>query len=178
DYVESRFSSVGLRPDLGGLTIVRSGQTPEYARVDGDTLVLADSSLSREEALFHVTRAIGFAKSEQFTEEQVRRWQFALVTASGTRVKAVQNRLSAAVHSMEEVFEGLDLPVTRLIAIHLLNGLISAGVSFENAKNVNLFSWGVTAPLATGNQPFSLTPLLGAYAPSNVRLVFADALAD
>jgi hypothetical protein len=177
DFVESRFSAIGLRPELGDLKVVRSGDTPDIARVHGNELVLADKTFPKEEMLVHITRAIGFSQLEKFSEETAEKWRLALVPASMTRVRTVQQHLTES-SSFTEALDKMDMPVTRLLAVHLFNGLIAGGMSFANAKTVDLEKWGSTSELVFGKKMFSLLPLLGAYAPQLVATSFPIALVD
>jgi|KBSSwiStaDraftv2_1062776.scaffolds.fasta_scaffold00022_120 hypothetical protein len=177
DVVESRFNAIGLKPDLNDLKVVRSGNTPDIARVADGELILADKTFPKEEMLVHITRAIGFAQAERFTEETTNRWCLALVPASLTRIKAVQQSLSSS-SSFTDALDKMDMPVTRLIAVHLFNALISGGMSFANAKTVDFEKWGSTSDLVFGKKMFSLLPLLGAYAPQLIATSFPLALTD
>lgn len=177
DFVESRFNAVGLKPELGDLRVVRSGNTPDIARVHGDELILADKNFPKEEMLVHVTRAIGFARANQFSEATAQTWKLALVPSSLTRVRTIQQHLVSS-DSFMDALDKMDMPVTRLLAVHLFNGLIYGGMSFANAKTVSLEQWGATSDLVFGKKLFSLLPLLGAYAPELVATSFPIALTE
>jgi hypothetical protein len=176
DFVESRFSAIGLKPDLD-LKVVRSSETPDIARVHGQELILADKSFPKEEMLVHITRAVGFDRMSKFTEDTANRWKLALVPASLTRVRTIQQHLASST-SFTDALDKMDMPVTRLLAIHLFNGLINGGMSFANAKTVDFEKWGATTDLVFGKKMFSLLPLLGAYAPQLVATHFPIALTD
>jgi hypothetical protein len=180
DFVESRFNAIGLKPELGDLKVVRSSDTPEVARVDGDQLILAETTLPKDEMLVHITKALGFARMAMFTDEEKERWNLALIHAAQTRVQKVKFQLSTAATAtnFNEILDSIDLPVTKLLAIHLFNALIAGGMSFANAKDVDFDEWGSTSEMALGHKPFSLIPLLGAYAPRGIATIYSEALAD
>lgn len=176
DFVESRFNAIGLKPELD-FKVVRSAETPDIARVHDDELILADKTFPKDEMLVHITRAIGFDRASKFTEETANRWKLALIPASLTRVRTIQQHLASSA-SFSDALQKMDMPVTRLLAIHLFNGLIAGGMSFANAQTADLEKWGATSDLVFGKKLFSLLPLLGAYAPQLVATSFPIALTD
>lgn len=177
DVVQSRFTAVGLKLEMDDLKVVRSAETPDIARIHGDELILADKTFPKDEMIVHITRAIGFAQAEKFTEETRQRWQLALVPASLTRVRTIQQHLASST-SFNDALDKMDMPVTRLLAIHLFNGLIAGGMSFANAQTADLEKWGATSDLVFGKKMFSLLPLLGAYAPQLIATNFPLALVE
>lgn len=176
DFVESRFNAIGLKPELD-FKVVRSAETPDIARIHDDELILADKTFPKDEMLVHITRAVGFDRASKFTEETANRWKLALVPASLTRVRTIQQHLASSA-SFSDALQKMDMPVTRLLAIHLFNGLIAGGMSFANAQTADLEKWGATSDLVFGKKLFSLLPLLGAYAPQLVATCFPIALTD
>jgi hypothetical protein len=177
DFVESRFNAIGLKAELDDVRVIRSPDAPDFACMQDGVLVLADKTFPKDEMLVHIVRAIGFNQQERFTPETAGKWSQALIPASLTRVKTIQQHLRSAV-SFEAALGEMDMPVTRLLAIHLFNALISAGTSFANAQSVDFEKWGSTQDLVFGKSMFSLLPLLGAYAPRLTATCFPIALTE
>lgn len=171
--VRSKFTAAGLV--LKDFKIITVQHLPEVCRVEGDTLLVgSSSSLSSSEGLRHVAAAVGEDAWEQLSDDNKDRWEMALVTAQTPRVMEVQAAIRSSI-SYQEAVEKIPSPVTRLVAINVANSLIGNGVSIQNAAGVDLESWGCTRDYARGSVPYSLLPLLGAYAPRLLVRSFPDA---
>jgi hypothetical protein len=121
--------------------------------------------------------AIALDVYRRFTPDQQTCWTNALFSPCSEAISEIQSALdSDDVASFGDVVEKLDTPVDRMVAIHLFNALIKSGTSFEDARGIDLLTWGGTSPLATGDVQCSLLPLLGAYAPSALYYFFPNAV--
>ena len=118
----------------------------------------------------------GWFLCDHFDAEQCARWERKLVFPKREQLEQVQHLLKQGNgKSFSELVRSISEPVTRLVAIHTFNALIANGVSFANARTVDLRDWGATTGFFAMEAPFSLLPLLGAYCPRDLYESYASA---
>jgi hypothetical protein len=88
--------------------------------------------------------------------------------------KKLQSGQFSTYKSLVESFSGA---VERLVALHLSNALIYNRVPCKDAQQVNVLEWPCTCDLATGKEPYSILPLLGAYCERNCWESFPESFA-
>jgi hypothetical protein len=175
DQLESKFREAGLVYAFDKLELKDADFLPEPAALCDGVLYRVRSGPTQDQVLASACAAIATQVYKDLTEERENQWKLALFYPTATSSNLIRQALIAGT-SFQQAVESLSSPVTRLVAIHCFNALIRSGMSFEDAKNVDLSKWGSTADLATGKRPCSLLPLLGAYAPVRLYSYFPDAV--
>lgn len=132
--------------------------------------------LNSTQAVKSVVVAVGQAIYDRLTDADKLAWTKKLVFATDEDISAFQTKLqSQSYPTFKDLVDSLPQAVSRLVAIHLSNGILSSGQSITSASNLKVIHWGPTAELATQKKPYSLVPLISSYAPSDIFHDFAAA---
>lgn len=96
-------------------------------------------------------------------------WERKLTLADPQVASAFTEKLrSGKYSSFESLVESYNSAIERLIALHFANALVYHGVSFGDTEAIDVKVWPQTQGLANGTVPYSIKPLLGAYADPDV----------
>lgn len=175
DTIKAKLSEAGLKFNLDRVKTQEVDFLPDAASFDGRTIYMRRRA-GDDAKLHDAIAAIAMSVFLEMDDERLDQWRLALFSPVTDPVAPIEAAMAEA-GSFEDAVGHLDSPVTRLLAVHLFNALLKSGMSFEDAKGVDLASWGGTASLCSGQVRASLLPLLGAYAPARLYNFFPDAVA-
>lgn len=166
---------------------VEVGNTPSNGadvkvELDGDHIKVylfnALLALNSTQAIKSAIRAVGQAIFDRVTDEDRLAWTKKLVFSTQEDVSAFQSKLQSQTYpTFKDLIDSLPNAVSRLVAIHLSNGILSSGQSIKSASNLNVVHWGTTAEFATQKKPYSIVPLVSTYAPAEISQDFSLAFA-
>jgi len=172
--------AVGLSKAWGSVkwNIVEKQLFDVDAQVSSDGVDIFPSIRAHQEPAKILVIEFGHRLVMGFNPIQKARWTEKLVHPLKEQVDAAQHALEQGHATYSKAVESLKTAVGRLVAIHLYNGLIFNQITIAEAAKVDLRSWGTTSQLANLSVPFSLIPLLSAYAPKKVYDDYGVALSD
>ena len=129
-------------------------------------------------AVYTLIREFGNLLYARCDESLKRRWDNKLCLPKAPHISAVQAKLTPEHKSYHALVASFKTAMERYVALNLCNALITHGVPYAQATNLDLKTWGATQAYANGKRYHVLIPLVSAYASREIFECFGAALAD